>query len=77
LLRYLEILQASNAGGSNAYKIAVLSALLGQREHSFHFLNEAVSNRSLEIPNITGEPALDPLRGDARFAEIVRRIGLQ
>jgi serine/threonine protein kinase/Tfp pilus assembly protein PilF len=77
LLRYLEILQASNAGGANAYKIAVLSALLGQREHSFHFLNEAVSNRSLEIPNIAGEPALDPLRGDARFAEIVRRIGLQ
>ena len=77
LLRYLEILKANVASGSDAYDIAVLSALLGQREQSFRYLNDAVKNRSLEISNIAGDPGLDLLRSDPRFAELVGRVGLK
>jgi serine/threonine protein kinase/TolB-like protein/Tfp pilus assembly protein PilF len=76
LLRYLEIVQTNNASGSAAYTLAVLSALLGQREQSFRYLDDAVNNRALAISNIGGDPALDSLRGDPRFVELIRRVGL-
>jgi eukaryotic-like serine/threonine-protein kinase len=74
LLRYLEILKANNASGSRAYGIAELSALLGQREQAFRYLDDAVKNRSLEISNILGDPSLDSLRDEQRYDELVRRI---
>ena len=49
LLRNLEVLKARNAGGSYAYVIAYLSALTGQPDQSFLYLDEAVRNRSLWI----------------------------
>jgi serine/threonine-protein kinase len=74
LLRYLGIIKANVASGSAAYTMAVVSALLGQREQSFRYLDDAVNNRSLEISNINGDPGLDLLRDDPRFAELVRRV---
>ena len=76
LLRYLEISKANDAKGSNAFLIAVLSALLGQHEQSLRYLDDAVKNRSLQIPGINGDPAFDSLRGDPRFDELVRRVGI-
>lgn len=70
----MEILKAINAKGSYAYNISVLSALLGQREQSLRYLNDAVKNRSLDIASINGDPGLDLLRDDPRFAELVKRV---
>ncbi len=77
LLRNLEVLKANNASGSYDYVIAYLSALTGQPDQSFLYLDEAVKNRSLAISNILGDPTLDSLRGDPRFAELVRHVGSQ
>ena len=77
LLRNIEILKAINAKGSYAYNISVLSALLGQREQSLRYLNDAVKNRSLDIADINGDPGLDSLRDDPRFAELVRRVEIE
>jgi len=77
LLRNLEVLKANNASGSYAYVIAYLSALTGQPDQSFLYLDEAVKNRSLAISNILGDPTLDSLRGDPRFAELVERVASQ
>ncbi len=77
LLRYMEIVKANDAKGSAAYTIAVLSALLGQREQSLRYLNDTVKNRSLDISNINGDPGLDLLRDDPRFAELVRRVEIE
>ena len=77
LLRNMEILKAINAKGSYAYNISVLSALLGQREQSLRYLNDAVKNRSLNISDINGDPGFDLLRDDPRFAEVVRRVEIE
>ena len=77
MLRNLEDLKANDTKGSAAYLIAVLSALAGQREQSFRYLDEAVKNRSLEVPNVFGDPGFDSLRGDPRFAELVARVESQ
>ncbi|MCA1638935.1 MAG: hypothetical protein LC768_11500, partial [Acidobacteria bacterium] len=73
LLKNLEILKATNA---SAYHIAALMALLGQHDEAFRYLDDAVKNRSLEIPSIIGDPSLDSLRGDPRYDELVRRVGI-
>ncbi len=73
LLKNLEILKANNA---SAYNIAALSALLGQHDEAFRYLEDAVKNRSLEISNIGGDPGLDSLRGDPRYDKLVRRVGI-
>ncbi len=77
LLRNIEILKANHSKGSYAYNISVLSALLGQREQSLRYLNDAVKNRSLDISSINGDPGLDLLRDDPRFAELVRRVEIE
>jgi TolB-like protein/lipoprotein NlpI len=74
LLKYLEIVKANDANGSAAYTTAVLSALLGQRDQSIRHLDDAVKNRLWEVSKIKGDPGLDSLRDDPRFAELVRRI---
>ena len=77
LLRNIEILKAINEKGRYAYSISGLSALLGQREQSLRYLNDAVKNRSLAIADINGDPGLDSLRDDPRFAELVRRVEIE
>ena len=77
LLRHLEIRKANAVSDSDAYEIAALSAILGQREQSFRYLHDAVKNRSAAIPAMVSDPALDSLRDDSRFSELVKRTGLK
>jgi serine/threonine protein kinase/Tfp pilus assembly protein PilF len=77
LLENLEALKANDASGSYTYVIGHLSALAGQPDQSFLYLDEAIKNRSLRVPSILGDPALDSLRGDPRFAELVGGIASQ
>ncbi len=76
LLKRLEIAKEKSVG-SNAFHLAVLTALVNQPEQSFRYLDDAVNNRSAEIPNIASDPALDSLRGDSRFNELLKRAGLK
>jgi serine/threonine protein kinase/Tfp pilus assembly protein PilF len=57
------------------YRIAVLSALVGDKDQALESLNEAFKYRSANITFLKTDPALDSLRGDPRFNELMQRAG--
>lgn len=50
---------------------------LGDKEQAFVWLEKAFQERSNYLVFLKVFPILDPLRSDARFADLVRRVGLQ
>lgn len=60
----------------NYFRIAKLSAELGDKDAAFHWLEKAYQERFLTMPNLKVAPGLRSLHGDPRFADLVRRVGL-
>lgn len=57
------------------YRIGVLSALVGDKDKAMESLNEAVKYRAADITFLKTDPALDSLRSDPRFQELLQRAG--
>ena len=77
LTRGIEILQAQRKTGySSAYKIAGLYADLGDKDQAFRWLNTAYQERDFSLVLLKTHFFLDSLRSDARFAELVQKVGL-
>ena len=49
---------------------------LGNNEKAFAWLERAYGERSQILQCVKVHPFFDPLRGDPRFADLVRRVGL-
>ena len=58
------------------YSIAILYTGLGDTDQAFAWLNRAYEERDNWLNYLKVEPRLDPLRSDARFADLLRRAGL-
>ncbi len=58
------------------YLIATVYAGLGDREHAFELLEQAVKQRDDLVPDLGVEPVFKDLRSDPRFARLLRKIGL-
>lgn len=58
------------------YDVAMVHVSLGQKDEAFAWMQRAFEQRSLWLGYLNVEPQLDPLRGDARFRELVARVGL-
>jgi serine/threonine-protein kinase len=56
-----------------SYEVALVHAALGDRTRAFEWLERAYAERSHSIALLRVDPALDPLRGDARFDALLRR----
>ena len=56
--------------------LAEVSAALGEKDHAFSLLNEAVKERAGELAFLRVSPSWDPLREDPRFRDLVRTVGL-
>jgi TolB-like protein/DNA-binding winged helix-turn-helix (wHTH) protein/Tfp pilus assembly protein PilF len=56
---------------------ALIYASLGQNDKAFARLNKAYEEHSFTLSNLKVEPRFDSLRSDPRFADLLRRIGLQ
>jgi TolB-like protein/DNA-binding winged helix-turn-helix (wHTH) protein/tetratricopeptide (TPR) repeat protein len=67
---------AANRRYISPYSIAVLYAGLGDKEQAFAWLNRAYEQRDNWLIYLNVDPRLDALRSDARFADLLRRIGL-
>jgi len=59
-----------------SYQIAEIYIGLGHKDQAFQWLEKAYEDRSEWLTWIAIEPKLDPIRGDPRFAELLRRMNL-
>lgn len=64
----------SRHGFSNASQIALVYVGLDQKDQAMTWLEKAFEDRF--SPWVLMRPAFDPLRSDARFQDLIRRIGL-
>jgi eukaryotic-like serine/threonine-protein kinase len=77
LTKGIEIRQLQRKNGySSAYGIATLYADLGDKDQAFRWLNTGYQERDWLLTGLKTDFLLDPLRSDARFAELVRKVGL-
>jgi tetratricopeptide (TPR) repeat protein len=58
----------------NNYKMAITFAQLGEKEQALVYLNKLVAERSWQIPMLTVDPQVDPLRGDPRFEKLLKLV---
>ena len=58
------------------FAVAAVHAALGQPDSAFAWLDRAVRDRSHWLVWLNRDPRWQPLRGDPRYAALVRRVGL-
>ena len=59
------------------YSIAKVYASLGEKEQAFTWLEKAYKERHPDFIELKVEPALDILRSDPRFPDLLHRVGLE
>jgi TolB-like protein/Tfp pilus assembly protein PilF len=57
-------------------RISVVYFTLGDRGRGFEWLEKAYAERSNGMAYLAIEPAYNPVRGDSRFRDLLRRVGL-
>jgi serine/threonine protein kinase/Flp pilus assembly protein TadD len=57
-------------------QLATLYVAQGEREQAFAALEKAYEAHDLQLQYLGVDPALDPLRSDPRFQDLMRRVGL-
>jgi hypothetical protein len=60
----------------SAFQIALVNVGLGDKDAALAALEEAYRERSTLLTYLKMDPRFDPLRGDPRFQDLLRRIGL-
>jgi tetratricopeptide (TPR) repeat protein len=56
--------------------IATVYAALGEKDEAFRWLDRAFDEHSASAVSFTSHPEFRPLRSDPRFADLVRRMGI-
>jgi len=67
----------SRARHAAALTVAQYYLLGGDRAHAFEWLEQAFTQHDPNLPYIAALPLFDPIRGDPRFKDLVRRMGLR
>jgi hypothetical protein len=57
--------------------IAFIYIALGEKDQAFQWLERAYEERSTQMVWLNLEPKFDPLRAEARFMALVKKVGLQ
>ncbi|HEX8292342.1 MAG TPA: protein kinase [Pyrinomonadaceae bacterium] len=70
-----QITSKGEARGALAYEVAVVHALLGDRGGALEWLGRAAREHAVGLAFVRVDPRLDALRDDARFNELLRRVG--
>jgi len=56
--------------------VAAVYCALGDKDHAFQWLEKAIDQHDASVSDIPSMPFVDPLRGDPRFRDLLKRIGL-
>jgi eukaryotic-like serine/threonine-protein kinase len=72
---YLKLMLDPSSTGAPT-EVAEIYALLGDRHKAFEYLEKAYAEQDTELMACIRLPAFDPLRGDARFKDLMRRLSL-
>jgi TolB-like protein/DNA-binding winged helix-turn-helix (wHTH) protein/Tfp pilus assembly protein PilF len=67
---------ASSRSTSSAYELAAAYSAVGERELALEALERALEERHPQLRYVAVDERLESLHGDARFADVVRRVGL-
>jgi len=73
---YNRLVLAAPAEDDDVSAIAVSFAILGNRNKTFETLETAFSNEDDELIFCIRYPALDPIRSDPRYADLMRKLNL-
>jgi len=71
-----QVLQISQREYVNPAALAVAFTALGEKDQAFAWLEKGYAAKLPFVGSLKIVPALDPLRSDPRFADLVRRTGL-
>jgi len=71
-----ELQAAAGQRHVSAWHQALVQTGLGESDQALSCLDRAVEERASFVIHLGVDPAFDPLRGDARFDALLRRIGL-
>ena len=71
-----ELKQMAREQYVSPFDVALVYTGLGDRDQAFAWLEKAREDQSEWIGWINSDARLDPLRGDPRFADLLRRVGL-
>ncbi len=73
----VELQKMSKSQYISPYEFAVVYVSLGDRDQTFFYLDKAFKERSENLGFIRNEPIFDSVRDDARYAELMRKIGFE
>jgi tetratricopeptide (TPR) repeat protein len=71
-----ESLRLSQGRQVSSGAVALVYAMLGRKDNSFQWLENAYAERSSFMTTLKLWPAFDPMRGDPRFSDLLRKVGL-
>lgn len=71
-----ELRELSRTRYVSPYDIAILHVGLGEHDQAFAWLEKSYAGRERWMVTLKVAPALDPLRSDPRFADLMWRVGL-
>ena len=74
-LRLKERTETAKSRNISPYSIAALYAELDEKDAAFEWLERAFQERDSDIASLKVDPAFDSLHSDARFFNLLRRIG--
>jgi serine/threonine protein kinase/Tfp pilus assembly protein PilF len=72
---YLQLMMTLE-GTDRSAAVAGAAVHAGDRELAFEYLNKAYNDADNELLFAIRDPALDPIRNDPRYAELMRKLGL-
>jgi len=61
---------------AHSFFSACINAQIGDKNKAFEYLEKSYQEREMWMAYLQADPRLDPLRGDPRFGELVKRVGL-